>query len=220
MSSKKHALFFDLDGTLINTLPDLLGSLNKLLSRYKRSPILETHAKRYFQYDSATIFKSIFGESLTDHRTIKEEYFKLYENRLTQETRLYEGIDHVLNHLDQRGITWGVVTNKPYFLAEPLLRHFNLIDRANCLVCPETVTQPKPHPEPLLHACRLIGVEPQKALYVGDTLADVKAAKAAHMPLALACYGFTPDYNVLKKEAHYHIHTPIELISAINEYYQ
>jgi phosphoglycolate phosphatase-like HAD superfamily hydrolase len=64
MSSKKHALFFDLDGTLINTLPDLLGSLNKLLSRYKRSPILETHAKRYFQHDSVTIFKSIFGESL------------------------------------------------------------------------------------------------------------------------------------------------------------
>lgn len=215
MPTNKRTVFFDLDGTLINTIPDLLGALNTLLAHYKYSPIAFTQAKNYFQHNSTIIFKKIFGDSFSEYDSIRKEYFKIYEARLTQKTELYPGVDQVLDHLDRAGITWGIITNKPYFLAEPLLRHFNLIDRTICLVCPETVTHPKPHPEPLLYACQLMNITPTEALYVGDTLVDIQAAKAANMPLVLACYGFVPDYETLKKETSQHIYMPTDLIQLL-----
>jgi len=211
----KRTVFFDLDGTLINSLPDLLAALNALLAKYKVAPIPSEKAKHYFQHSSSHILKKLFSDSDHNLEVLIKECFKLYEARLTCETKLYPGIEKVLMHLDDANIPWGVVTNKPYFLAEPLLRHFNLIDRSICLVCPETVDKPKPHPDPLLHACQLANITPSDAIYVGDTLADIGAAKAANIPLVLACYGFLPDYRTLKQEVSYHIQAPVELINVL-----
>lgn len=212
---KKNTIFFDLDGTLINSIPDLLAALNVLLAMHQISPIPLEKAKNCFQYSSSKTLNALFSGSQYDTKALIEKFFKLYEARMTQKTKLYKGVETVLQYLDNEKISWGIVTNKPYFLAEPLLRHFNLIDRSICLICPETVNKPKPHPDPLLHACRLANIKPQDAIYVGDTLTDVGAAQAANMPLVLACYGFLPDYQALKKKVTHYIQTPIELIDVI-----
>jgi phosphoglycolate phosphatase len=212
----KRAVFFDLDGTLINSLPDLLAALNVLLTTYQLPSLPFEKAKHVFQHSSSKSLKALFANTQHDISSLIEEYFKLYEARLTCETTLYAGVKEVLTHLDHEGIPWGVVTNKPYFLAEPVLRHFNLIDRSICLVCPETVNRPKPHADPLLHACQLANIAPQNAIYVGDTLADIGAAQAANMPLVLACYGYLPDYEALRKEVPHYIETPVELIKILH----
>ena len=211
----KNTIFFDLDGTLINSMPDLLAALNVLLTSHQISPISKEKAKECFQYPSSAIVKKLFSNVQCNLKTLVEKFFNLYEARMTEETTLYPGVESVLQYLDDEKIPWGVVTNKPYFLAEPLLRHFNLIDRSICLVCPETVERPKPYPDPLLHASRLVNIKPEEAIYVGDTLADINAAKAANMPLVLACYGFLPDYQLLKRDVANCIDSPIELIEII-----
>jgi len=212
---KKNTIFFDLDGTLINSIPDLFAALNVLLTTYQISPLPPEKAKECFQHSSSKTLKKLFSNSDHDLKVLVEKFFKLYEARMTQKTHLYAGVETVLHYLDSEKISWGIVTNKPYFLAEPLLRHFNLIDRSICLVCPETVDKPKPNPDPLFHACRLANIKPQEAIYVGDTLADVGAAQAANMPLVLACYGFLPDYQALKQTVTHHVQAPIELIDTI-----
>src|SRR3989339_536317 len=215
------AVFFDLDGTLLNTFPDLLSAANQQLIKYHRPVILEEEAKKYLYHGSTALINYLFEElSHEDRQKLYEEYLKIYKECMTKKTHFYPGILETLNFLDEKKIPWGVITNKMYFLAAPLLQHFNLMNRALCLVGPETVNgKRKPDPDPLLYACKLAKIKPEEAVYVGDTYTDTGAAKAAHMPMVLVRYGYMPDYQELSHEADYCIDKGTELLVTLQKYF-
>jgi len=119
----------------------------------------------------------------------------------------------LLQELEQRGLNWGIVTNKPGWLTEPLLEDLRLLDRAACVVSGDTLDERKPHPAPLLHACELTGTTAAHCLYVGDAQRDIEAGKNAGMPTVVALFGyFTEDDAPLSWNADHAIETPLGLL--------
>jgi len=219
MSTK--AVFFDLDGTLLNTFPDLLAAANKQLIIHHRSIISEEEAKKYLYHGSTALINYLF-EKLPheDRKQLYKEYLDLYQNCMTEKTYFYPGIQETLSYLDKQNIPWGVITNKLYFLAESLLRHFNLMGRAICLIGPNTAdSKRKPDPAPLLYACKLAKVSPAEAVYIGDTYTDTGAAKAAYMPMILVRYGYMPDYKELTQEAAYCVDDARDLVTILQNHF-
>lgn len=187
-----EAVFFDLDGTLADTAPDLGYALN-LLREQRGLPQLAPETIRPYASHGARGLLEI-GLGLTpaapDFGAARLEFLAYYERHLCHHTHLFSGIAELLDGLEQRGIAWGVVTNKPARYTEPLMESFGLARRAACIVSGDTCANPKPHPEPLLHAARQAGRKPAKCLYVGDAERDIEAARAAGMPSLVASYGY------------------------------
>lgn len=187
-----EAVFFDLDGTLADTAPDLGYALN-LLREQRGLPHLSQETIRPYASHGARGLLEI-GLGLTpddpDFGAARLEFLAFYERYLCHYTRLFTGIAELLDGLEQRGIAWGVVTNKPARYTDPLMESFGLTRRAACIVSGDTCANAKPHPEPLLLAARQAGREPGKCLYVGDAERDIEAARAAGMPALVASYGY------------------------------
>lgn len=215
-----NSLFFDLDGTLLDTAPDLAGALNQVLTHHDR-PTLPLKTIRPAVAEGARgILQQGFPIDENDDQfdLLKEEFLQAYEQRMTQETKFFDGMEEVLDYLDQHNLPWGIVTNKPSWLAKPLLSHFNLDHRYTCLVAGDTLTTRKPDPEPLYHACYLTGTDPKHSLYVGDTLGDVRAAKTAGMYIIVAKYGYLrADYQPHLWQADGLIDSPLEIIEWLNQ---
>lgn len=197
MSSIMHpnslrTVLFDLDGTLVDTAPDLGFSLNELRRRRGLLPLAETEYRPQASHGSQGLIRLGFGvgEDHPDFPVLREEFLVVYEANLTRNSPVFPGMDEVLSTLEERGLNWGVVTNKPTRYTEPLLAHLGLMARAACVVCGDTLAWNKPHPAPILHACRLAGSEPASCLYVGDAQRDMDAAAAAGMPALVALYGY------------------------------
>lgn len=187
-----NAVFFDLDGTLLDTAPDLANALNQLLKKYGRSPLPLEIIRPTVAEGTQSILCNGFNITIDDpmYANLRTEYLTTYANCFTQQTDFFPEIENVLFYLDHHHIPWGIVTNKPQWLAEPLLKHFKLHHRYRCLVAGDLLPQRKPHPAPLQHACHLTQVSPQDAVYIGDTTTDVCAAKAAGMIAIVAKYGY------------------------------
>lgn len=187
-----EAVFFDLDGTFADTAPDLGYALN-LLREQRGLPQLPQETIRPYASHGARGLLEI-GLGLTpddpDFGAARLEFLVFYERYLCHYTRLFSGIAELLDGLEQRGIAWGVVTNKPARYTDPLMESFGLGKRAACIVSGDTCANAKPHPEPLLLAARQAGLEPAKCLYVGDAERDIAAARAAGMPALVASYGY------------------------------
>lgn len=190
-----RAVLFDLDGTLADTAPDLAGALNDLLHEQGRSPIPLERARPLTSSGARGMLKVGMGITPddTDYEALKSRFLDLYAANICRETQLFDGIGALLDELERRNVTWGIVTNKAHRFTEPLLRELQLLDRARCVVSGDTTPKSKPAPEPLLHAAALIGLPPQDCLYVGDDLRDVLAARAAGMPVIAAGYGYLGD---------------------------
>ncbi len=189
-----QAVFFDLDGTLLDTALDLAFALNHVLAHHNRAPIDFAEFRYHIYGGSKTIIKAGFDidETHADYETIRQAFLTAYREHLTEQTTLFPGMPNVLDVLDQRHIPWGIVTNKPDWLTQPLLKHFKLHHRCCCIISGDTVTPRKPHPAPLLAACRYTNCKPHQAVYVGDTLTDVQAANAALMHVIAVSYGYHP----------------------------
>lgn len=191
MSHPVRAVLFDLDGTLLDTAPDMIAALNALRAEESRAPLPYALARTQVSHGSTGLLRLAFPELAgDDFERMRERYLSLYKSRLTQETSLFEGCATVLDALARQGILWGVVTNKPAFLTEPLLAALGLAQRAGCIVSGDTLTERKPHPAPLLHAARQLALPPQQCIYVGDAERDVQSARAAGMSVLLALYGY------------------------------
>jgi N-acetyl-D-muramate 6-phosphate phosphatase len=190
--SSLKAVLFDLDGTLIDTAPDLAYTLNLLLTRYQRSTPAFADIRPTVAHGTRGLLQLGFGidEQDANYANLQKEFLETYHQHLTRETSLFSGMDAVLNHLEKKSLLWGIVTNKPAWLTEPLLRHLNLWDRTACVVSGDTLKIRKPHPEPLLHACKLINCAPSACIYVGDTEDDMQAGQRAGMYTVLARYGY------------------------------
>ena len=213
-------IFFDLDGTLLDTAPDLADALNQLLIKYGRTPLpLEVIRPTVAQGARGLLANGFsFDQTQASFISLRDEFLSIYRSCLTNKTVYFDGVSEVLEHLDARKIPWGIVTNKPGWLARPLLNHFNLADRCRCFISGDQLANRKPHPEPLIYACKTIPVRPKSALYVGDTEGDVQAAKAAGMLSIVATYGYlSADSQPKKWRADGLIKTPLELIDCLME---
>ena len=188
-----RAVLFDLDGTLLDTAPDMAGSLNQLLQEQGREPLPFESIRRLVSHGATALVSLGFaGVAEPLFAVLRARFLEIYRGRLSVETRLYEGIAEALERLDSSGINWGIVTNKPGWLTGPLLEHFALHRRAKVIVSGDTLAQRKPHPAPLLHAAAGLAVAPAECIYIGDAERDVLAAQAAGMPVYVALFGYIP----------------------------
>jgi 2-phosphoglycolate phosphatase len=190
-----RAVLFDLDGTLVDTAPDLGDCLNLMLDRRGRAPLPAEAIRAQASHGSQGLIKLAFG--VAEHEAafagLRREFLELYAARLADRSTLFPGMAELLAEFECRAIAWGVVTNKPARFTEPLLERLGLLSRAACVVSGDTCARPKPDPEPMLHACRAVAVAPTRCLYVGDAERDVQAARAVGMPVLVALYGYLSE---------------------------
>ncbi len=191
MTSPPRAVLFDLDGTLLDTAPDMVAALNALRVLEGQPPLPFGHLRAWVSHGAAGLVKTAFPDAEEPRAAdLRRRFVEIYRTRIAEETRLFAGMERVLDELRRRRLQAGVVTNKPGWLTEPLLKALDLEARFACVVSGDTVAERKPHPLPMLHAARLAGVEPGDCLYVGDAERDVVAAHAAGMTALVATYGY------------------------------
>ncbi len=190
-----RGVLFDLDGTLLDTAPDLVRVLNHVREEQGREPLPYATARTQVSHGSSGLIRLGFPDVAPDlQERLRLRLLELYGERLAVGTQLFDGCRDVLDALKRRGLPWGIVTNKPGFLTEPLLAQLGLASEAGCVVSGDTLPQRKPHPAPLLLAADSLSLPPQHCLYVGDAERDVQAARAAVMPVLVARYGYLgPD---------------------------
>ncbi len=187
-----QAILFDLDGTLIDSAPDLGAAVDEM--RVTRGlPSLPLDHYRHMAGAGARGMLGIAFDMKPDHpefNDYKEEFFRIYENRLTQLTRAFEGVADMLAALQQRGLPWGIVTNKSSRFTDPLVRQMTLLSPAAVVISGDTTPHAKPHPEPLFEAARRLRLDPNRCWYVGDDERDIVAGRAAGMQTLAATYGY------------------------------
>lgn len=189
--SRVGGVLFDLDGTLLDTAPDMGGALNELLIEQELDPLPPAMIRGHVSRGAAALVRLGFpGLSETERAARVERFLTLYRNRVSLETRPFPGVPEVLDRLEARRVPWGIVTNKPTWLTEPLLLALGLSQRARVVVCGDTLPERKPSPLPLLHAATTMALAPARCLYVGDDLRDMQAARAAGMPGICARFGY------------------------------
>jgi N-acetyl-D-muramate 6-phosphate phosphatase len=189
------AVLFDLDGTLADTAPDLVGALNLLLAEQGMPAVPLERLRPYASAGARGLLHEGMGIAPVDARfeTLRARFLDLYAGNLCVDTRLFPGMERVLFQLEQKPIFWGVVTNKPARFTIPLINALGLAHRTSCVVSGDTTPYSKPHPAPLLHAAETLGLPSHACLYVGDDLRDVQAARAAGMPVLAAAFGYLGD---------------------------
>lgn len=194
-NSGSAAVFFDLDGTLLDTAPDMVAALDLLRAELELEPVDFALARRYVSRGALGMLQVGFSHLENDEReAMRERYLAHYESCLTASTAPFDGMAELLDALDNAGTRWGVVTNKPGYLANPLLAALDLSRRCAAIVSGDTLPQRKPHPAPLLHAAREAGVPAAGSVYIGDDRRDIEAGRAAGMTTVAAGYGYiTPD---------------------------
>ena len=189
------AVLFDLDGTLLDSAPDLAAAANALRAT-RQLPALPLEHYRPFVGTGARGMLRLSLDVHDDHADfpiLREEFFQAYERCMGRNTRLFAGVDHLVSMLQQRQMPWGIVTNKIARFAHPITQACPVLSRAQTLVCGDTTAHAKPHPAPLLAAAQALGVPPTACIYVGDDERDIQAARAAGMTAIAASYGYTGD---------------------------
>lgn len=218
LTSPYSGVFFDLDGTLADTAPDLVAAANELLVARQLSPKPYEELRPRASAGARGLIGGAFGID-TDHSDfipLRDEFFANYEKALLVHSKLFEGIDHLLDQLDDAQLPWGIVTNKSERFTHPLTDLMGLRRRAVSTVSGDTTQYSKPHPEPILHAARIANIDPTRALYVGDDIRDIIAGKAAGMKTIAAAYGYCGcDEPPEAWGADYLVQHPLELLEII-----
>lgn len=215
-----RAVFFDLDGTLADTAPDLGGALNELLAERGRPALAMSILRPHVSAGTRGMLGIGFGlaPTDTDYPPLAKRFLDLYANRLCYGTRLFDGMVPLLDKLEEQGLLWGIVTNKPSRFTLPLVDCLELSDRATAVVSGDSTPRPKPAPDSLLLACQLSGVRPDQAMYVGDDLRDVQAAQAAGIIAIAAAYGYLGDgADISEWAADAVIAAPMDLLDLLSQ---
>lgn len=192
MFADVQAVLFDLDGTLIDSAPDLGAAVDKMRVDRGLPSLPLAHYRSMAGAGARGMIDVAFGLSPehADFAALREEFFVNYEQCMTQRTYAFEGISELIAHLLALDIPWGVVTNKSARFTDPLTRAMPLFESAKAVISGDTTAHAKPHPEPLFEAARRMGVEPMRCLYVGDDERDIVAGLAAGMGTVAATYGY------------------------------
>jgi 2-phosphoglycolate phosphatase len=188
------AVLFDLDGTLLDTAPDMAAALNALRKLEGMAPLPFEAIRPHVSHGAARLIQIGFAcSSGSRFDALRQRFLDLYRSDIASGTRPFEGLEEVLVELERRGIAWGVVTNKPGWLTDPLMAALGMDRRAACVISGDTLSERKPHPLPLLHAANLLAAEPGDCIYVGDAERDVQAGRAAGMRTLVAAFGYLSD---------------------------
>jgi phosphoglycolate phosphatase len=214
-----QAVLFDLDGTLIDSAPDLGAAVDQMRVDRGMPSLPLVHYRPMAGAGARGMIGLAFGftPEHPDYDAMKEEFFRNYEACMTQRTFAFEGVVQMIDALVAAQLPWGVVTNKSKRFAEPLTQAMPLFKTAAVVISGDTTPYAKPHPEPLFEAARRLGIAPSACVYVGDDERDIVAGLAAGMKTVAATYGYLgTQSDVQKWQAHAHIQSPRELEDLIS----
>lgn len=212
------AVLFDLDGTLIDSAPDLGAAADKM--RTDRG--LQSLAFERYRPMAGAGARGMLGVAFgmtpehADYEALREEFFVNYEACMTERTYAFDGVASLIERISQSGLKWGVVTNKSVRFTVPLTRAMPLFDTAQTIVSGDTTPHAKPHPAPLLEAARQLGIAPERCIYVGDDERDIVAGRAAGMPTVAAAYGYLGATDAASWMADATIDSPHKLAELLN----
>ena len=215
---KINTVLFDLDGTLIDTAPDMAAALDILCDEENQTRLPFSEVRPIVSDGSIALVKLAFGDVL-DESTIdrlKTRYLEIYQDHLAVHSKLFDEMNTLLIQLEQNNIKWGVVTNKPGWLTEPLMESLGLHQRAACIVSSDSTKNRKPHPEPMYYACKLVDSNPGECVYIGDAQRDIEAGQNAGMKTIIAEYGYISDKeNIDDWNADYCIQSPSQIFDLL-----
>lgn len=185
-----RGVLFDLDGTLLDTAPDLVFAVNAALQQGGCAPRPADELKPLISEGAPAMLRGGLGEQAAEFEPLLERMLDIYEHNIAVHTRFFEGIEEVLEFLDHAALPWGIVTNKLSRFTNPLLQALRIDRRTGCIVSGDTTAERKPHPLPLLEACRRLRREPSECVYIGDAAQDITAGRRAGMATLAAAYGY------------------------------
>lgn len=209
-------VLFDLDGTLLDSAPDLYGALVRQCAEEGVAAPAFASVREVVSRGSRAILRCAFaarGEPAIE--ALVPRYLALYEEVMAEQTHAFDGVDALLAHLESRGIRWGVVTNKPGFLTDPLLARIGWASRAAAVVSGDTLAVKKPDPAPVLLACEMGGIDPARGMFVGDDRRDVMAGSAAGLYTVAVRWGYLDGGNPDDWEADCVIDHPEQLVALL-----
>ncbi len=211
-----RAVLLDLDGTLVDTAPDMVASLNALLAERAQPPVPYAIARNHVSHGSAGMVRIGFREDPGERPELIQRFLRIYAEKLTNKSKIFSGLNSFFNFISGSDVNWGVVTNKPAWLTEPLLQHLDIRPAPACIVSGDALPQRKPHPAPLQLAARRLEVDVGHCVYVGDALRDIEAGRAAGMATIAAHYGYiAPAEDPGTWEADHYVRHPSELAERV-----
>ncbi len=219
LSRKISTVLFDLDGTLIDTAPDMAMALDILCDEEQHPRLPYSQVRPVVSNGSIALITLAFGDALKGQTLarLKTRYLEIYQNHLAVHSKLFDEMEELLQQLEQNNIKWGVVTNKPGWLTEPLMASLDLTQRAACIVSSDSTKNRKPHPEPMYFACTLSQSQSEECVYVGDARRDIEAGKNAGMKTVIAEYGYIGQWeNTDEWQADYSIQSPSQLLALLS----
>ncbi len=192
---KLKALLLDLDGTLVNTAPDMVATLNRVLVNHKQTEADTAEASKLVSNGAKALLEFGFGNAFENFSSdeLVNEFLLDYAKHICVDSHLYDGMAEILELCEKNNIRWGVITNKPIELSKSLLQGLNLFERCSILLGGDSLPVRKPDPAPLLHSCMVMSLAPSECLYVGDHERDIIAGNAAGMDTAAALWGYIHD---------------------------
>ena len=191
MEAFPKAVLFDLDGTLLDSAPDFVATLALMAGRLGLPEVADAVVRPVVSKGSRAMLAAAFAQlSVEQREALVPEFLDTYQGLIGHHAQLFDGVADMLDALDQAGTAWGIVTNKPEYLARMIVPQHDWQQRCAVLVGGDTLAQKKPHPLPLLHAAQLLAIEPAQCVYVGDDQRDIQAAIAAGMPSVAALWGY------------------------------
>lgn len=214
-------IFFDLDGTLVDTAPDLGYALNLQLEQHGKKPLPMEQIRPIASHGSMGLLKLgfVITPENADFAAMRDEYLNLYEQVFTRSPTLFDGVADLLESIESKGLRWGVVTNKPSRFTLSLLQSIHLDHRAACIVSGDDAPRAKPYPDTLLMACTQANVKAENCIYIGDAERDIEAGNAAGMKTVVALWGYIADTDEPSQwGADVMIETPSEILSIINNH--
>lgn len=220
MINSIDAVLFDLDGTLLDTANDLGTALNALRQQHQLKPLPLESIRSAAGRGCKGLLKIGFNmlDDHPDYLAFCNQLLDYYQKHLFDTTQLFPGMENVLTYLESKNIPWGIVTNKPKKFTQQLVLQLQLHTRAKCIISGDSLTNRKPHPEPILHACHLLQKKPENCLYIGDSEVDMIAAQAAGATGLAALYGYIPtEEEPLNWNAEGYIQHPLDIIDWIEK---
>ena len=211
------AVLFDLDGTLLDTAPDLGAAVNHVLTSCNMAPLSDEIIRRTASDGALGLLRAGFGDeelARRDAQGLRQQLLDYYASHLYVGTRPYPGMVEFIGWLNGQGIRWGIVTNKPAFLTEPLMAQVTELPGCGVIVSADTLPVRKPHPDPLYYACNKLDVLPGRALYVGDHERDIEAGRAAGMQTVIAGWGYIDPAMALESWQADHHFCDVEALQA------
>ncbi len=215
---KIQTVLFDLDGTLIDTAPDMADALNILLQEEARPALPYEIIRPVVSNGSVALVQLGFPDvkDVATQERLKQRYLEIYQSNLCVNSVLFPGMQQLIDTIESRQLNWGVVTNKPGWLTDPLMQQIGLAERAACIVSGDTTANRKPHPEPMYLACKLSNSEAHQCLYIGDAQRDIEAGNNAGMLTVIASYGYIGDWeNTSDWGAQHTAQSPLDILELI-----